>query len=128
MKLSHVLLFTIFVAGCNSSNIKPAPRDKDTADNKGLCGNEADKYYKAVSKAFPKYPRIALLDSQEGWGLVAYTIYPNGWVGEVEILDSSPAEVFDLVMIQAAKKFKYKPIVKNPPEYRACDLLRMILH
>ena len=61
----------------------------------------------------PKYPRAAERRSLSGWVDVVFTVRIDGSVGDVEILNSEPGDVFVNSAIKAVEKWEFEPIIEN---------------
>jgi TonB family protein len=111
-----LVLATLMIASCATTTIIPPPRDfpgvlsvygaPDTIEQKASSvGSE----YLPVTKVQPQYPRYALQKGLEGWVIVEFTVNKEGTPINVEVVDSSPKNIFDDSAIDAAKKFRYTP-------------------
>jgi protein TonB len=56
----------------------------------------------------PQYPLIAARQGIEGWVKLSFSIDKTGSVTNVQILESSPARMFDRAAKKALKKWRYK--------------------
>ncbi|MFP3944677.1 MAG: TonB family protein [Alphaproteobacteria bacterium] len=61
----------------------------------------------------PEYPRRAMDSGTEGVVVVEYTVEKDGDVDDIRIVRSSPRGVFDKAVMEAVKKWRYKPPRKN---------------
>ena len=66
-----------------------------------------------VVRVEPIYPHIAAQKNIEGWVLLEFDIGPQGNVLNPKVLEAQPVRVFDDAAVNAVKKWKYKPQVKN---------------
>lgn len=91
-------------------------------DSKSQAGSEEDKIYKQSEvdekPQIKKKPRANYENSYgqcAGQGVVRLKIVllKTGRIGEVGVIDSSQCEIFDQNAINAAKKIKFKPALKN---------------
>jgi bla regulator protein BlaR1 len=55
----------------------------------------------------PSYPRGARRDGVEGWVRLAYGIGADGRTGQIEILESQPAGVFDAASVRALERWRF---------------------
>jgi len=62
-----------------------------------------------IVRISPQYPRQALLNGQEGWVKVEFTITPDGRVIDAVVRDADPRGVFDRAALQAIIRWKFKP-------------------
>lgn len=58
----------------------------------------------------PTYPEDALRTGTEGWVELLFTVDPEGKVGDVEVVNSEPRNVFDRAAINAMKRARYEPV------------------
>tara|TARA_R100001377_G_scaffold82441_1_gene62823 strand:+ start:1574 stop:2311 length:738 start_codon:yes stop_codon:yes gene_type:complete len=66
-----------------------------------------------LEEVTPTYPPSARRDGIEGWTQVSFTMTENGDVKDIVIVDSDPAQIFDAASIEAASKFKLRPILRG---------------
>lgn len=66
-----------------------------------------------VSPAAPDYPLQAARNQTSGYAVVEFTLSANGAVQDPHIVDSSPRRVFDSAAIQAVKRSKFEPALKD---------------
>ena len=66
-----------------------------------------------VSAAEAAYPVAAARSQTSGFVVVKFTVDPEGSVGNVEIVNSSPRSVFDSAAEQAIRRSKFKPALKD---------------
>ncbi len=66
----------------------------------------------------PKYPEQQAKEGVEGWVLVEFDISPDGTVQNAEVIESTPARVFDQSALSAVQRWKYEPkLVGGKPAY-----------
>jgi TonB family protein len=70
---------------------------------------ELQKDAQPVYRIEPKYPIKAAKERIEGGVLLKFDIIANGSVDNVEVVNASPAYVFDKTAITALKQWRYKP-------------------
>jgi protein TonB len=58
----------------------------------------------------PKYPREALLDRQEGWVVVDFTISPDGVPQELKVRESQPRRIFDRAALDCVQQWRFEPV------------------
>ena len=77
----------------------------------------------------PQWPREALLNGQDGWVLVEFTILKDGSVAAPRIIESEPRRLFDRNALRAILKWKFKPriIDGQPVERRATQRIEFEL-
>lgn len=56
----------------------------------------------------PQYPRRALLNKQEGWVDLRFTVAPDGQVEDVQIVDAKPRQVFERAALRAATRWVFQ--------------------
>lgn len=61
----------------------------------------------------PVYPAAALKKGIEGWVEVSFNVTQNGTVEDVEVRNSSPAEVFDDAAVRAVRQWRFEPVARN---------------
>lgn len=61
-----------------------------------------------VKQSEPDYPRAALLNREEGWVRLRFTVQPGGEVSDVEVLESSQ-RIFEKPALRAMKKWRFQP-------------------
>lgn len=61
----------------------------------------------------PVYPEAARKRGIEGWVELAFTVMPNGSVEDVEVRNSSPADVFDDAAVRAIRGWRFEPVERN---------------
>ncbi|QAU24052.1 energy transducer TonB [Dyella sp. M7H15-1] len=66
-----------------------------------------------ISIIRPRYPAIALRNSQEGWVDVQYTVNADGSVSNVTVVSAEPRHVFDSAAIDALRRAKFSPAMHD---------------
>jgi TonB family protein len=66
-----------------------------------------------VRRAEPEYPPNAFRKSLQGWVELDFTVARDGSVKDIAVHESDPREVFDRAAIDAMKKWKFKPVVRE---------------
>ncbi len=69
----------------------------------------ADSDVVPIVRISPQYPRQALLNGQEGWVKLEFTITPDGRVLDPAVVDSDPRGVFERAAMQAIIRWKFRP-------------------
>ena len=59
------------------------------------------------------YPEAARKRGVEGWVELVFTVTPKGTVEDVEVRNSSPAEVFDDAALRAIRQWRFEPVTRN---------------
>jgi len=83
-------------------------KEKSAPPHIGVDG----EYYPLV-KAAPVYPPAARQHGIEGYVVVEFGLGTDGRTRDHKIVESVPAEIFDRAAIDAVRKFKYKPRMRN---------------
>ena len=68
---------------------------------------------KAVKTVPPEYPQSALAKGVSGSVLLSFTVDSKGDTRDVQVLQSTPAGVFDRAAISAVRRWRYNPVVVN---------------
>ena len=66
-----------------------------------------------IVKVAPVYPRRAQTRGIEGYVVLEFIVTKTGAVRNPFVVEAKPPGIFDRAAINAALKFKYKPIVVN---------------
>jgi periplasmic protein TonB len=66
-----------------------------------------------VSSIRVNYPANALRNNLEGWVDVAFTVNADGSVGNVQVLGAQPRHVFDSAAIEAIRRAKFSPALRD---------------
>jgi TonB family protein len=108
----------------NEAAIAQAERDLTLArEQQNVVSAATLKRTKMVA---PVYPSVALKKGIEGWVEVSFNVTQTGAVEDVEVRNSSPAEVFDDAAVRAVKQWRFEPVARNGVivEQRAITRLR----
>jgi periplasmic protein TonB len=82
------------------------PRPKAPLDLVALAG-----HLKQLHGAPPEYPSNALQRGVSGSVLISFTVDAKGAPRDVEVVQSTPAGVFDRAAVSAVKRWRYAPVV-----------------
>lgn len=82
------------------------------AGNIGMGGG-ADRDVVPLVRIEPDYPMNARQRGIEGWVVVEFTISTAGTVRDAEVVASEPGTIFDKAAVQAVRKWKYQPKIKD---------------
>ena len=74
---------------------------------------------KRIRYSAPDYPSKAIQAQLSGFVTIEFVINTKGEPTELRIVDASPAEVFDRVVLEAAKRWRYSPLVVDKLPTRA---------
>jgi periplasmic protein TonB len=66
-----------------------------------------------VQSIRPRYPTSALRNGQEGWVDVQYTVNTDGSVSNVSVVSAEPRHVFDSAAIEALRRAKFSPAMRD---------------
>ncbi len=104
------LLSALLITACAA---KPAPKAfaPDTYDS--VTRSDKINIGLPIHSPAAKYPKWQAAKRQDGWVLVEYTILSNGHTSNVQVIDSSPADIFDESAVEAVKQYRYQPIMQN---------------
>ncbi len=73
----------------------------------------------------PVYPEAARKRGVEGWVEMAFTVTPEGRVEDVEVRNSSPAEIFDDAATRAIRQWRFKPVERNGQKVAQRAMVRL---
>lgn len=76
-------------------------------------GNGETRDAIAISTIRPRYPTSALRNNQEGWVDVQYTVNSDGSVSNVQVVGAEPRHVFDSAAIDAIRRAKFSPAMRD---------------
>ena len=106
--MRHATLFlgALVVAGCANTGpraVEPFPESaavpaKSCADRPAV-----------VLRAEPSYPPQAYQEFQSGWVILEYDIASDGTTTGIEVVRSSPPELFDGVSRRALREWRFPP-------------------
>ena len=68
---------------------------------------------KAVKTVPPEYPQSALAKGVSGSVMLSFTVDAKGNTSDVQVLQSTPAGVFDRAAVSAVRRWKYAPVMVN---------------
>ena len=68
---------------------------------------------KPVKTVPPEYPQSALAKGVAGSVLLSFTVDTKGDTRDVQVVQSTPAGVFDRAAISAVKRWRYNPVIVN---------------
>jgi protein TonB len=73
----------------------------------------------------PVYPESARKRGVEGWVEMAFTVTPEGRVEDVEVRNSSPAEIFDDAATRAIRQWRFEPVERNGQKVAQRAMVRL---
>lgn len=95
----------------SESAIAQAERELDAA--RAASNIVSASSLKRVKMTPPQYPESARKRGIEGWVEVMFTVTPSGTVEDVEVRNSSPADVFDDAAVRAVRQWRFEPVERN---------------
>jgi TonB family protein len=77
----------------------------------------------------PEFPREARVKALDGWVDVQFLVLPDGSVSDVSVVGADPAGVFETSAMDAVRKWKYQPVMRDgkPINQRARVRVRFAL-
>ena len=104
--------------GSASTTLSPgqahAPARKIPVIAAGLAGSPMDQPAQAIERMPPPhYPEEAARHYVGGEVILLVTVAADGTASDVEIEQSSPEGVFDAVSVEAARKWRFRPAMKD---------------
>lgn len=87
---------------------------------------EVDSHPKALSQIEPIYPEAARRRGQTGWVKLRLKIDEFGGVKEAEVVEATPAGVFDLATLQAFEQARFEPARKQGRPVRYEGYFRVV--
>lgn len=117
-------------AGADDTSLGYVDRDITTAQN----GKSAPDFVTATSLqliryAKPEFPTNASARGLDGWVDVQFTVKRDGTTGDIAVIGAQPVGVFEAVTIDAVRKWRYRPVMRNgqPVDQRAQQRVRFAL-
>jgi TonB family protein len=108
IQVTLIVAFSYFLGCATTGKIKSSdPLYSDSIHK------QWDKAPEVVYYAKPRYPLKAAKQGIQGKAIVAVTVAQDGSVLDVELYNSSGDSALDMSAIEAAKKFKFKPAIKD---------------
>ncbi len=98
-----------------------AARDQ-TAQQSNVVSAASLKRTRTVN---PVYPESARKRGVEGWVEMAFTVTPEGRVEDVEVRNSSPAEIFDDAATRAIRQWRFEPVERNGQKVAQRAMVRL---
>jgi TonB family protein len=85
---------------------------------------------KRIRYTAPTYPPKALQHRLSGWVTIEFVINAKGEPTGLRVVDAQPAEIFDRAVLNAAKRWRYKPLVVDdePAETPTRTVIRFETH
>jgi protein TonB len=98
----------------------------ELAEATSLGAGGADRGAVPLVRVDPEYPPRARQRGIEGYVDVEFTITAVGTVSEAHVIRSEPALIFDRAAINAVRKYRYNPMIRNGvPVERAGERIRI---
>ena len=125
-------------AGVDAGSIAAVNGDIKAAQAAAAAAAEAAKHVNDVVAAGsleivkyipPEFPREAREQALSGWVDVQFLVLPDGSVSEVSVVGADPAGVFETPAMDAVRKWKYQPVMRDgkPINQRARVRVRFAL-
>lgn len=73
----------------------------------------------------PQYPPSARLRNIEGWVELAFTVTAEGRVIDPVVIESDPEDVFDQAAMDAALRWRFRPVIRNGVAESVIALIRV---
>lgn len=73
----------------------------------------------------PQYPPSARLRNIEGWVELAFTVTAEGRVIDPVVIESDPEEIFDQAAMDAALRWRFRPVSRNGVAESVTALIRV---
>lgn len=80
---------------------------------------------KRVREVRPQYPRDAQVRGIEGWVDIEFTIEPDGATADLVVRGAEPAGVFERSALEALRRWRFEPVVRDGSPVAQRALLRM---
>ena len=74
----------------------------------------------------PEYPKDALKRDIGGEVRVRFTLDADGKVKSAEVVNSSPADVFDRAALDAVRRWRFKPLAAGNPDFEATVVTNIV--
>jgi TonB family protein len=75
-----------------------------------------------LTRIEPKYPIEAARDNQEGSVILQFDIAKDGSTDNIQVIESFPQQVFDMVSVTALEQWTYKPRIQGGQAQRQTGL------
>ncbi|MDQ2070070.1 energy transducer TonB [Natronospira bacteriovora] len=98
-----------------------------TPSGRGVNGGDGDAI--PVVRVEPQWPREALIQGIEGWVRLEFTIRSDGSVGNIRVIESTPARLFDQAAVRALQRWRFRPrmVDGRPVERQATQVIEFSL-
>jgi periplasmic protein TonB len=117
-------------AGADDTSLGYVDRDITTAQN-GKSGADfvTATSLQLIRYAKPEFPTNASARGLDGWVDVQFTVKRDGTTGDIAVIGAQPVGVFEAVTIDAVRKWRYRPVMRNgqPVDQRAQQRVRFAL-
>ncbi len=80
---------------------------------------------KRIRSIEPDYPRAARAARVEGWVDLEFSVLPDGAVGAVKVVASAPAGTFDGAAVDAVRRWRFQPVMRDGIAVEQRTRLRM---
>ena len=95
--------------------VSPTAADVSVSDTAAAGTKPTGKTSSAVllQAVAARYPASAVRARQAGWVVVSFTVDADGGTSDINVVDAKPGRVFDHAAIDAIKRYRFKPAMKN---------------
>jgi TonB family protein len=119
-------------AGADDTSLGYVDRDISTAQNGGKGGGSdfvTATSLQLIHYAKPEFPANASVRGLDGWVDVQFTVKSDGTTRDISVIGAQPVGVFEAATIEAVRKWKYRPVMRNgqPVDQRAQQRVRFAL-
>lgn len=129
MKYIAAFFLILLIGACESigSTKLPPPRDPPINPNPGKAYTEA---YGWKIEFQPKliYPTSAATKGVQGWVVVRHSIELDGTTSEIEVVDSSPPEIFNETAKRSVQKLRFVPLSDSTQPRRMVGARRLLTY
>jgi len=118
-------------AGADATSVGYVDHDISTAQNgkEGSADFVNATSLELLHYAKPQFPTTASLKGLDGWVDVQFTVRSDGTTGDISVVGAQPAGVFEAATMEAVRKWKYRPVMRNgrPTDQRVQQRVRFAL-
>ncbi|PCJ38501.1 MAG: hypothetical protein COA99_11835 [Moraxellaceae bacterium] len=79
----------------------------------GVGLQASDGEYLPIVKVAPNYPALAARRGIEGFVILEYTVTHQGTTKDIVVIEAKPSSIFNRNAIRSARRYKYKPRMKD---------------
>ena len=110
-----------------TKNANPFPNDAGTGPSILTDGMPELSFGELVpiNVVEPRFPRAAKRRDISGWVELRFTVDENGFVEEVQVVNSQPATMFNKAAIDAVSQWTFEPVVREGKSVRIGSIVRL---